>query len=383
MSKEAVINTIPFGKPIIGEEEKEVVWSVLESGLLVHGPIITRFEESFAEFTGAPHAVGVSSCTAALHLVYFALGIGPGDEVIVPAQTHTATAHAVELVGAKPVFVDANPRTGNISVDGIRAALTESTRAISLVHFLGLPADMASICALADQRGVPVIEDCALSLGATIDGTHTGLFGTVGCFSFYPVKHMTTGEGGMLICRDEELAARIANLRAFGVDRHHGKRKVPGMYDVKALGFNYRMGELQAAIGVEQLKRLPGFLERREANYMALAEGLRGIEEIELLETSHDGVRSSYYCLSVILKETVNKSRPDIMADLKERGIGTSIYYPRAVPLMSYYRDKYGYSEGAFPEAEKISNRSIALPVGPHLDGKDMQQIISGLKEIL
>jgi dTDP-4-amino-4,6-dideoxygalactose transaminase len=194
---------------------------------------------------------------------------------------------------------------------------------------------------------------------------------------------MTTGEGGMLICRDEELAARIANLRAFGVDRHHGKRKVPGMYDVKALGFNYRMGELQAAIGVEQLKRLPGFLERREANYMALAEGLRGIEEIELLETSHDGVRSSYYCLSVILKETVNKSRPDIMADLKERGIGTSIYYPRAVPLMSYYRDKYGYSEGAFPEAEKISNRSIALPVGPHLDGKDMQQIISGLKEIL
>lgn len=366
------MKTIPFGKPILGDAEKRAVEDVLDSGLLVHGPKIKEFETAFAEFTGAPYVVGVSSCTAGLHLTYFALGIGSGDEVIVPAQTHVATAHAVEYVGAKPVFVDAEDATGNIDINKIENALTSKTKAISIVHFLGMPVDMKRICALADRYNLAVVEDCALAIGSRISDIHAGLFGTVGCFSFYPVKHMTTGEGGVVITRDKALAEKLALVRAFGVDRHHGERNVPGQYDVTELGFNYRMSEIHAAIGIEQVKRLDGFLERRRENYAALRNRLVGVDGIRLLDSSDREYLSSYYCLSVILDRSFSGKRPEIMEKLKEKGVGTSIYYPVPVPLMAYYRDKYGYEKGQFPVAEEISNQSIALSVGPHLGGDDI-----------
>ena len=201
---------IPFGRPIIGEAERAAVLDVLYGPILVHGPRTIAFENAFAKWTGAPHAISVSSCTAAMHLVYFTLGYGPGDEVIVPAQTHTATAHAVELTGAKAVFVDSERRTGNIDVSAIEAAITPRTRAIAVVHYLGVPVDMAGIGAVAKRHGLFVLEDCALAIGTRIDGVHAGLFGDVGCFSFYPVKHMTTAEGGMIITRNAALAAQAA-----------------------------------------------------------------------------------------------------------------------------------------------------------------------------
>ncbi|MCX8045001.1 MAG: DegT/DnrJ/EryC1/StrS family aminotransferase [Desulfobacterota bacterium] len=374
---------IPFGKPIIGAEEKQAVLEVLDSPTLVHGPKAVAFEHDFAAFTGAPYAVSVANCTAAMHLFYFSMGLGCGDEVIVPAQTHTATAHAVELTGARPVFVDAEPRTGNIDIEQIESAITPRTRAIAVVHFLGAPVAMERVVAIAQKYGLRVVEDCALALGTRINGRHAGLYGDCGCFSFYPVKHMTTAEGGMLVTRDETIAARVRAQRAFSVDRNAGERILPGMYEVTGLGFNYRMSELQAALGIEQLKRVNTFLEIRKRNYELLAQELADIDELEVLQGDHSGTQCSYYCLSVLVKEGSAHKRNEIMLGLKRNGIGTSIYYPKPVPHMAYYRTKYGYTDRDFPVAARISSRTIALPVGPHLTSDDMRYIAAGLKKTI
>ena len=366
---------IPFGRPMIGEEERAAVLDVLAGPILVHGPRATQFEADFAAYTGAPHAVSVSSCTAGMHLVYFALGVGPGDEVIVPAQTHVATAHAVELTGARPIFVDAEAETGNIDIAAIERAATPRTKAIAVVHFLGMPVDMTPVMALARRRGWFVLEDCALALGTRFDGTHAGLFGDVGVFSFYPVKHITTAEGGMVITRDTKLAQALRLKKAFGVNRSHGERVVPGVYDVDALGFNYRMSEIHAALGIAQLKKVDAFLAQRKANYQALARALAGVRGIRLLRSSGGRFESSYYCLSVVLDPLLVARRLDVVERLKADGVGTSVYYPHAVPHLAYYRDKYGFPEDSFPIARSISDGSIALPVGPHLGEEDMRFI--------
>jgi len=374
---------IAFGKPIIGEEERELVLKVMESGMLVHGPYIERFEEDFKKFTGAPFAIAVANCTAALHLVYFALGIGPQDEVIVPAQTHVATAHAVELTGARAIFVDVEPLTGNIDIDKIKAAITSRTKAISVVHYLGLPVDMIKVADIARRHNLALVEDCALALGSSLNKTHVGLFGDAGCFSFYPVKLMTTSEGGMVITANEKLAAMIKRQRAFGMDKHVGERKVPGLYDVQGLGFNYRMSEIEAALGVAQLKRVPDFLAARKRNFHLLYNSLQGLEEIEMLQSSHDGYESSYYCLPILLKEPFACRRQEIISSLNENGVGTSIYYPHPVPLMSYYANRYGYKREQFPVAARISDNSIALPVGPHLNITSIEYIAEQTRAIL
>ncbi len=375
--------TIPFGKPIIGDEEKNAVLEVLSGSILVHGPKAKEFENNFAKFTGAEHAVSVASCTAGLHLCYFYLGIKPGDEVIVPAQTHVATAHAVELSGGTPVFVDAEKKTGNIDLDQLEKKITFKTRAISIVHFLGMSVDMNRVMEIAKRHKLFVVEDCALAVGTYLNGNHAGLQGDAGCFSFYPVKHMTTSEGGMVITKHQELAEKMTRQKAFGVDRHVGERTVPGVYDVTMLGFNYRMSELEAVIGIEQLKRIPNFLEHRKENYEILSKALAEIDEVTQLESSHDNYQSSYYCLSALLKKPFDLKRFEIVAFLKKNGVGTSVYYPKPVPHMSYYKTKYGIKDTDFPVASWISNSSISLPVGPHLNGEDMQYIVKILKEAI
>jgi dTDP-4-amino-4,6-dideoxygalactose transaminase len=375
---------IPFGRPIIGKDERDAVMKVMEGSILVHGPQAIRFEEDFAAFTRAPHAVSVSSCTAGMHLVYFALGIGAGDEVVVPAMTHVATAHAVELTGARAVFVDVEGGTGNIDITAIEAAITPRTRAIAVVHYLGVPVDMPKVVEIAKKHGLFLLEDCALAPGAWIDGIHAGLHGDAGVFSFYPVKHLTTAEGGMIILRDAELAARLKLVKAFGVDRTHGERKVPGVYDTVALGFNYRMSEIHAAIGVEQLKKLPRFLEQRRENFVALEQGLEDLSGIRVLPQPSGGrLQSCHYCLGALLDENLVDRRPDIMAALGERGIGTSVYYPQPVPRMTYYREKYGHDAGPWRNSARISDGMIALPVGPHLDIGHMKIIADAFRDVI
>ncbi len=377
------MHNIPFGKPMIGKEEKDAVMKVLDGSMLVHGPVSTKFEEQFAVFTGAPHAVSVSSCTAGMHLIYFALGYGPGDEIIVPAQTHIATAHAVELTGARPVFVDAEINTGNIDIEAIESAINSRTKAIAVVHYLGVPVDMPKVISIAKKHNLFLLEDCALAPGAKVDGTHVGLHGDVGVFSFYPVKHITTAEGGMIILRDGELAKKLKLLKAFGVNRTYGERKIPGMYDAEVLGFNYRMSEIHAAIGVEQIKKLPSFLVKRHENFNRLEAGLKNITSVNVFPQPVDEhLCSSYYCLGMMLDERIADKRPDFMNVLGKKGVGTSIYYPQPVPRMTYYKSKYGYSENQFVNAAGISDRIIALPVGPHLEISDMDYIVESVKQV-
>jgi dTDP-4-amino-4,6-dideoxygalactose transaminase len=377
------MRTIPFGRPVVGDEEKRAVLEVLDGAVLAHGPRAAALESDFAAFTGSPHAVSVSSCTAAMHLIYLSLGLSPGDEVIVPAQTHVATAHAVELTGARPVFVDAEPIGGNIDVEQIEAAVTARTRAVAVVHFLGQPVPMPAVAAIAARHDLFVLEDCALAIGTRLEGVHAGLHGDAGCFSFYPIKHMTTAEGGMVITRDAELAGKVTRQRSFGVDRGPAERSFPGLYDVTMLGDNYRLNEMQAALGLEQIKRVKGFLEQRERNWKCLRDGLAEVEGITILAASEGAAQSSYYCMGVVLEPRLRHSRAAIVGHLKRQGIGTSVYYPHPVPLMSYYRRKYDHQEGSFPVASWISDCSIALPVGPHLDEDDMAYVADHLGRAL
>ena len=374
---------IPFGKPLIDKKEINLVTKVLKSGIYVHGPKSIEFEEKFKKFTKAKNAVAVSSCTAGMHLFYFSLGIGRGDEVIVPAQTHTATAHAVELAGAKPIFVDCDKTSGNIDTKLIEKKITKKTKAICVVHYLGIPVNMKDVIKIARKKKIYILEDCALSLGAKYHNTHTGLIGDAGVFSFYPVKHMTTAEGGIVITNNNKLAKKLRLKRAFGINKSYGERKIAGFYDAVELGFNYRMSEIHAAIGLEQIKKLPSFLKKRKSNFHMYEKNIKDIKDIEILNNKEKFLKKSYYCLNIVLKNKLKNKKLQIINLLKKKGIGTSIYYPQPVPRMTYYKKKYGYKNNFYKNASEISDFSISFPVGPHLSKKDVLYITKNLKNIL
>ncbi len=379
-----IVRHIPFARPWITDEDRKAVMEVLEGHILTHGPHCKGFESEFAAFMGEEaHCVSVSSCMAALHLSYIHFGIGPGDEVVVPAQTHTATVHAVEWVGATPVFVDCDLQTGNLTPQGIAPAITRRTKAISVVHFAGIPCDMPAIVALAAQHRLKVVEDCAIALGARCKGRHVGLFGDAGCFSFYPVKHMTTGEGGMFVSRHDAVAQAVSRLRAFGVDRTHSERSLPGMYDVPSLGLNYRMSELQAALGRSQVRRLKDIMVKRAELFSRYRGLLETIEGVRLIDSIASEAHSSHYCVSVVFEGPYAARRDEIVTRLNAAGIGTSIYYPQPVPRMTYYKKKYGIEPSQFANASRLSDHSVALPLGMHLDSTDVDAIVATLKDIL
>lgn len=370
---------------MLGDEERAAVADVLSGTTLTHGPRVKEFEAAFADFTGAPHAIATATCMASLHLAYLAIELGPGDEVVVAAQTHVATAHAVELLGATPVFCDCDPRTGNMDLDRLEELVRERTRAIGLVHYLGLPVDMDRVLEIARRHDLYVVEDSAVALGARVGETHVGLLGDVGTFSFYPVKHITTGEGGMVTTRRDDIAERIGKQRAFGIDKNViTDRRHTGAYDVEYVGLNYRLGEVAAAMGTVQLGRLPGFLEHRARIYGQLWEGMSEIEQLELIDSrGDDRLRASHYCLSAVLREPLHERREELIDALKERGVGTSVYYPKSLPDTAYYGRKYGNSHGSCPSATRISERSIAFPVGPHVSESDVRRIIDTVKETI
>ena len=375
---------IPFGKPWITDEDRQAVLGVLQVSVLTHGPQGKRFEEEFGAFLGGnAHCVSVSSGMAALHLAYFQMGIGPGDEVIVPAQTHVATAHAVEMVGARPVFADCEAATGNMAAAKLENLITPRTKAIGLVHFLGIPCRMDEIMSVAERRGLKVIEDCALALGARYKGTHVGLMGDAGCFSFYPVKHITTGDGGMFVSLHQELAEKVQKARGFGVDRNFTERSIPGVYDVTMLGLNYRMSDINAALGRRQLSRISELLERRRKNFTQLKNGLSKVPDLSIIDSQDEDAASSHYCLSVVLKGPLGPLRDRVVKKLNSLGVQTSVYYPHPVPDLQYYRQKYRNPDHGYPSAAEISQRSIALPVGPHLWADDMDYIAQRLTETL
>ena len=312
-------NKIPFGKPLINRREIDLVTKVLKSGIYVHGPKSKEFEEKFKKFTKAKNAISVSSCTAGMHLIYFSLGIGKGDEVIVPAQTHTATAHAVELTGAKPIFVDCESKTGNIDIKKINKKINKKTKAICVVHYLGIPVDMRELNKITRRKKIFLLEDCALSLGAKFKNVHTGLIGDAGVFSFYPVKHMTTAEGGMIITNNNNLARKLRLKKAFGINKNFSERKISGLYDAVELGFNYRMSEIHASIGIEQLKKLPAFLKRRKNNFNLYTKNLSNFKNLKILDDKSKLITKSHYCLNLVFKGALKKHKFKIIDFLKKK----------------------------------------------------------------
>ena len=365
---------IKFAQPLITEEDKLAVLEVLGQARLTDGLQCELFEQEFAAFVGGGHAVAVSSCWAALHLSYLALGIGPGHEVICPAMSHVATAHAIEAVGAKPVFVDCDWRTGNIDAERIQPYLTPRTKAISVVHFAGIPCRLDGLFRLSSETQCELVLDCALALGATYASRSVGLCYGTSCYSFYPAKHITTGEGGMIAVWQPEEARRLRQLRGFGVIHRQNAH-----YDVTRLGYNYRMNEMSAVLGRTQLQRFS--LEQRVQNKAALSDALCDLEQrgdLYMLTFEEDeenpvAYRDACYCTVVLLQGRWAQRRNELRGRLHERGIETSIYYPHPIPRLQYYQQKYGvFHVEEFPNATAIADCSIAFPVGPHLSEEDI-----------
>ena len=375
---------IPFAKPTLNNQELKAIKEVLDSGILVHGKKSKLFEQNFTKFTNSKNSTSVSSCTAGMHLFYFVNNIGKGDEVIVPSQTHVATAHAVELSGAKPVFVDSEIINGNIDISKTEKYITKKTKAIAIVHYLGVPVNMSKLISLAKKYKLLVVEDCALSLGSYFKKKHTGLHGDAGFFSFYPVKHITSGEGGMVISKNNQLIKKINLAKAFGVDKTHNQRNLFGMYDAVKLGFNYRMSEVHAAIGIEQLKKFNNFLKLRKSNFKYLSYLFSNTSYGRILnKISNNNIEYSPYCFTYILDKSLTNYRNKIIYKLKEKGIGSSIYYPKPVPLMTYYKKKYKNNSETYYYANEISNTTISLPIGPHVGKKELNYIYEHFSKIL
>jgi len=354
--------TIPLSDLNFGPEEQQAVYNVLASKWLSMGEVTDTFERHFAAFLGVPYAVAVSSGTAALHLALAALGVGVGDEVIVPSLTFVASANAVLYMGATPVFVDITSSNDfSIAPQAIAQAITPATKAVMVVHYGGYPADMAAIATAIAGRNIAVVEDAAHAPGAQLDGRSLGSFGDAGCFSFFANKNMTTGEGGMLITSRQDVYERVRRLRSHGMttvtwDRHRGHAS---SYDVVDLGFNYRTSEINAALGLTQLRKLPANTQRRRALTEQYHRLLRDIPGVAIPFQAHRGT-SAYHLLPVLLENAA--VRTHVMQHLASRGIQTSIHYP-PIHQFSFYQKLYQISPGSLPKTEAVGSRQMTLPL--------------------
>ena len=348
---------IPLAKPLIGEREKAAVLAVLDSGMLAEGERVAQLEMAFQRLVGVSHAIAVSSGTAALHLALLAHGIGPGDEVITSPFTFAASANAILLAGARPVFADVDPLTFNVDSPAIVAAITPSTRAIMPVHLYGQPCQMDAIMDLAQCRGLAVIEDAAQAVGATFQGRHVGSFGT-GCFSLYATKNVTSAEGGMITTNDPGVADRARLLRNHGMARR---------YHHELLGFNYRMSDVHAAIGLTQLERLAEITSRRQANAAFLNQRLRSVITPSIAE----GREHCWHQYTIRLDG--GRDRESAIAALAEAGIGTGVYYPIPVHRQAYMVEAAG--NFSLPAAEQAAREVLSLPVHPGLSANDLETI--------
>ena len=376
---------LPFSRPSIGEEEIQEVVEVLRSGWITTGPRVQGFEQEFAEYLRVPHALAVTSCTAGLHLALLAHGIGPGDEVITPAMTWPATANAVEFVGARPVFADVAPGTLQATPKTLAAALPRATRAILPVHFAGQACDLDGIAELARRRGLLVIDDAAHAVGTEHRGLRIGAGGNTTCFSFHPIKNMTTGEGGMITTADAELAERLRLLRFHGVSRDSWARYSDTnavRHETLLPGFKYNLTDIQAALGIHQLAKLDGFIERRAQLAAAYMDELSDVDVLSLRTRSPHTTRHAWHLFVVnLVLERVDCDRDRFMALLGERGIGTGLHFT-TVHLHRYYRDRYGYKEGDLPHAEYASESVFSLPLFPDMQDSDVGRVCDTIRQV-
>ncbi|HEX5371234.1 MAG TPA: DegT/DnrJ/EryC1/StrS family aminotransferase [Aquabacterium sp.] len=380
---------LPFALPEIGEEEIAEVVDTLRSGWVTTGPKARRFEQAFAEFLGEEglHAIAVNSATAGLHLALEALGIGPGDEVITTTHTFTATAEVVRYLGADVKLVDIDPATLNIDPAAIEAAITPRTKAIMPVHYAGLAVDMDAIFAIADKHGLKVVEDAAHALPTTYKGRLVGLHRSDAVvFSFYANKTMTTGEGGMLVTRDDALAARAKVMRLHGINRDAFDRftaKVPSWYyEIVAPGFKYNLTDIAAALGLHQLQRLTGFQARREQIARRYDEALADLPLILPPRPVQAGDVHSWHLYVVRLSDATPVSRDAVIDSLFADGIGVSVHY---IPLHlhPYWKERYDLQPAQFPHSQKAYERMLTLPLYTRMTDDDVERVITAVRKAL
>ncbi|MBR0472820.1 MAG: DegT/DnrJ/EryC1/StrS family aminotransferase [Methanosphaera sp.] len=356
---------INIAKPIISDEEIEAVTEVLKSGMLAQGPKVAEFQEKFAKYSEAKHAIATSSGTTALHTAIVAAGIEAGDEVITTPFTFAATSNSILYSNAKPVYADINPETFNLNPEKIEEKITDKTKAIIPVHLYGQPADMDPILEIAEKHDLKVIEDAAQAHGAIYKGKKIGSLGDFGCFSFYPTKNMTTGEGGMVTTNDDDLAEKAGMVRA------HGESK---RYEQSLLGYNYRMTDIAASIGLVQLKHINEFNKKRNENAKYLSEGLSDVNGITTPKIDDD-VTHVFHQYTI----RVSKDRDAFKQYLTDNEIGTGVHYPIVLYKQPYYQN-IGLT-GDCPEAELAASQVISLPVHPSLTTSELDTIIETVKK--
>lgn len=379
---------LPFGAPAIGEEEIADVVETLRSGWIGQGKRVQRFEREFAEAVGAQHAVAVSSCTAALHVSLVAAGVQPGDEVLVPALTFAASATAVLHAGATPVLCDVDEPTLLLDLDDAGARVTSATRAVLPVHFGGLPCDMDAVAAFAGERELVVVDDAAHAVGASYDGRAIGSFDTLCCFSFYPNKNITTGEGGMVTLRDDGLAERLRMLRLHGLSTDAWKRYAAQTFvpsELLALGFKYNLTDLQAAIGIQQLAKLPRFQARREqlaARYDVAFAGLPSARLQPRTLPGHDVTHALHLYLLVLDLDALSVDRNSVVAALRAENIGAAIHY-RALHLEPYFVEALGHAADDFPHSRALGDRILTLPLSHSMTDADGEDVVAAVLKVL
>lgn len=375
-----------FGGPDIREAEIQEVVETLRSGWLSTGPRCRKFEQLFCEYIGCNHAVALNSCTAGLELALEAFGVGPGDEVITTPLTFCATANVVVHRGATPVFVDVDRDTGNIDPKQIPAAITDKTKAILPVHLYGRPCEMDALMTIANEHGLYVIEDAAHAAEAWYRGRKVGTIGDITVYSFYATKNLTTGEGGMLVTNSDAIADEVRVKHLHGLTRDAYKRySQEGFqpYDVVAAGYKYNMMDIQAALGIHQLARLESSLKIRERHWRAYDEALTGLEGITTPLPITDNSRHARHLYTILLDlDCLNISRHEFMNALQRENIGTGIHFT-SLHLLSFYRQRYGYKRGDFPNAEFISDRTVSLPLSSALDQNDVADVINAVQKVM
>jgi len=364
---------IPVNMPVTGKDELQMVAKVLKSGVLTGrfgaGPMVEQFEKNFAGFAKARHAVAVNTGTAALHLALWAAKVKAGDEVILPSFTFIATAEAVLLAGARPVFVDVDLCTYNVDPSKIEAAITDKTEVIIAVDLYGLSAQMDVIREIADKHGLVLIEDAAQAHGASYKGKPPGHFADMACWSFYASKNMTTGEGGMITTDRSEYADLLRAMRS------HGETEE---YVASTLGHNYRMPEIQAAIGIAQLKKLPSFVEKRRRNAGLLTKRLKGTRGL-YLPNEPKGCRHSWYLYTARIQRGDARVRDGIVEDLRKKGVGATVYYHTPIHQMPYYKQ---FGSQYLPNTEKMAQQVFSLPAHPGVSEKDAEYISESVKQV-
>ncbi len=366
--------TIALSGPYLDEREEELVLDVLRSGRLSLGPMVDRFEELFAEKVGAPYAAAVSSGTAGLHLLCHLAGIGPGDEVITSPYSFAASANCFLYEGAMPVFADIDPRTLNLDPAAVEAAMTERTKAIVAVDIYGYPCELGPLRELAERHGLALVEDACEALGAQYDGRTIGTQGPSAVFAFYPNKQMTTGEGGMVTTHSEDEWRLLRSLR------NQGRADGGGWLDHARLGFNYRLDDVHAAIGIAQLEKLDEILARRAAVAARYAELLSEVDGVEVPCADDATHKRSWFVYVVKLDPTLDRER--VIAALEREGVQTSRYLP-CIHLQQYMRERFGFTEGLCPVAEDASRRTFALPFHTGLEAAHQERVVEVLAAAL